>query len=394
MITRETAVVLENELTFAKCVTRQYDDQFVKSGAKIGNVLNVRLPVRFQESSGQGLILQDLTESSVPVVLNVQYQRSFPVTSQDLALNIDDFRKRFVDKAAISMANQIDRTGLLLANQVNNQVGTPGTANTTVANFLSAGVKLDNNGAPMVDRSLVLGPQQQADIVGGLTGLFNPQITISEQYRKGMMQKNTLRFDWYMDQNVLTHTVGPLGGSPVVNGLLQTGASIITNAWTSAAAKRLNLGDIVTFSNTYAVNPQSLVSTGQLMQFVVTADTSSDGSGNLTIPISPAIVTTGPYQNVTTAPTTNDTVVVAGAANTVGAIGLGFCEEAFTFASADLPLYGGLDMADRMADDQDLKFSIRVIRDYDINMDRAPLRMDLLGGWAAIYPQLAVRIAS
>lgn len=394
MITRETAIVLENELTFAKCVTRQYDDQFAKSGAKIGNVLNVRLPVRFSESSGQGLILQDLTESSVPVVLNVQYQRSFAITSADLALDVDDFRKRFVNKAAISMANQIDRTGLLLANQVYNQVGTPAVANTTVTNFLSAGVKLDNNGAPMNDRSLVLGPQQQADIVGGLTGLFNPQITISQQYRKGMMQKDTLRFDWYMDQNVLTHTVGPLGGSPVVNGLLQTGSSIITNAWTSAAAKRLNLGDIVTFSNTYGVNPQSLQSTGQLMQFVVTADTSSDSSGNLTIPISPAIVTTGPYQNVTTAPTTADVVAVAGAANAVGAVGLAFCEEAFTFASADLPLYGGLDMGDRIADDQDLKFSMRVIRDYDINMDRAPLRIDLLGGWAAIYPQLAVRIAS
>lgn len=394
MITRETAIVLENELTFAKCVTRQYDDQFAKSGAKIGNVLNVRLPVRLSESSGQGLILQDLTESSVPVVLNIQYQRSFAITSADLALDVDDFRKRFVNKAAISMANQIDRTGLLLANQVYNQVGTPAVANTTVTNFLSAGVKLDNNGAPMNDRSLVLGPQQQADIVGGLTGLFNPQITISQQYRKGMMQKDTLRFDWYMDQNVLTHTVGPLGGSPVVNGLLQTGSSIITNAWTSAAAKRLNLGDIVTFSNTYGVNPQSLQSTGQLMQFVVTADTSSDGSGNLTIPISPAIVTTGPYQNVTTAPTTNDTVAIAGAANAVGPLGLAFCEEAFTFASADLPLFGGLDMGDRIADDQDLKFSMRVIRDYDINMDRAPLRIDLLGGWAAIYPQLAVRIAS
>lgn len=381
-------------MTFAKCVTRQYDDQFAKSGAKIGNVLNVRLPVRFQESSGQGLILQDLTESSVPVVLNIQYQRAFAITSADLELDVDDFRKRFVNKAAISMANQIDRTGLLLANQVYNQVGSPAVANTTVTNFLSAGVKLDNNGAPMNDRSLVLGPQQQADIVGGLTGLFNPQITISQQYRKGMMQKDTLRFDWYMDQNVLTHTVGPLGGSPVVNGLLQTGSSIITNAWTSAAAKRLNLGDIVTFSNTYGVNPQSLQSTGQLMQFVVTADTSSDSSGNLTIPISPAIVTTGPYQNVTTAPTTNDTVAIAGAANAVGPLGLAFCEEAFTFASADLPSYGGLDMCDRIADDQELKFSMRVIRDYDINMDRAPLRIDLLGGWAVIYPQLAVRIAS
>ena len=127
MITRETLRVLENELTFTRQINRSYDDQFAKAGAKIGNVLNVRLPVRFSYSQGQGLVLQDLTESSVPVTLNIQYQRSFAITSSDLALSVDDFRKRFIEKAMKSMANQIDSEGLKLYKTVNNEVGTPGT---------------------------------------------------------------------------------------------------------------------------------------------------------------------------------------------------------------------------------------------------------------------------
>src|ERR1700678_3653977 len=108
MITRETLAVLENELTFTRKISRAYDKYFAKEGAKIGSVLNVRLPVRFTQTQGQGLVLQDLTESSVPVVLTTQYQRSFAVTSADLALNIDDLRKRFIRPAMMSMANQID----------------------------------------------------------------------------------------------------------------------------------------------------------------------------------------------------------------------------------------------------------------------------------------------
>ena len=397
MITRETLRVLENELTFTRQINRSYDSQFAKAGAKIGNVLNVRLPVRFSYSNGQGLVLQDLTESSVPVVLNTQYQRSFAITSSDLALSVDDFRKRFIEKAMKSMANQIDGDGLLLYKTVNNEVGTPGTVPNTVQTYLDAGTLLSNEAAPLEDRCLVISPAMNGTIVGALTGLFNPQKTISGQYKKGMMSEETVGFDWYMDQNCALHTVGLQGGTPLTNSATpQTGSSIITNGWT-ASQQVLNRGDIIQVAGVYAVNPQNLQSFNTLANFVVTADVTSDGAGNATIPIQingSGIVASGPYQNVTQALPNSTAISVNGAASTKSQRGLAFHPDAFTFASADLPLYGGLDMGDRISDDQDLKMSIRVIRDYDINLDRAPLRMDLLGGWATLYPQLAVRIAS
>lgn len=397
MVTREALRVLENELTFTRQVNREYDDQFAKSGAKIGAVLNVRLPVRFVSSSGQGLILQDLTESSVPVTLNKQYQRSFAITSADLALSVDDFRKRFIDKAMASMANEIDFDGLDLYKTVNNEVGTPGTVPNNAQTYLDAGTAMSDQAAPIANRKLVISPKMNGTIVNALSGLFNPQKIVGEQYMKGMMTKDTLGFDWFMDQNCRVHTVGLQGGTPLANAATpQTGSSIITDGWTASIVV-LNRGDVIQFGNVYSVNPQSLQSTGTLANFVVTADVSSDSGGNATIPVSingAGLITTGPYQNATTGIANNVAVTVNGASATQSARGLAFHPDAFTFASADLPLYGGLDMGDRIADDQDLKMSMRVIRDYDINLDRAPLRMDLLGGWAALYPQLACRISS
>ena len=393
MITRETVKVLENELTFTKHVDRNYDDQFAKTGAKIGSVLNVRFPVQFVPASGQGLILQDLTETSVPVVLNKQYQRSFAVTSADLALNIDDFSKRFVRKAVISLANEIDYDGLGQYVNVYNEVGTPGTAPTTSNTYLAAGQRLNEEAAPMEDRTIIMSPAQNAAIVPGLQGLFNPQKKIGDQYEKGMMSKDTLGFNWFMDQNTRIQTVGPLGGTPLVSGANQTGSSLVTKGWTAAAAKRLSKGDVFTLASVYAVNPQNLQSTGALRQFVATADFSSDGSGNGSVQISPPITVGGPYATVNVSPADSAAITVNGAANVSTARGLAFTEEAFVFVTADLPLYGGLDMGDRITDDQ-LKISMRCIRDYDINTDRAPLRIDCLGGWSTLRPNLAVRISS
>ena len=393
MITKEALRILENMLTFTLQVNRKYDAQFGRDGAKIGSILNIRKPVRYVDAQGQGLILQDAIETSVPLALTTQYQRAFTFASADLALSIDEYSKRFIRPAVASMANQIDRDGLAQYINIYNTVGTPGTPITTVNSYLSAGQRMNEEAAPM-ERSLVLSPAQQASIVGGLTGLFNPQTTISQQYRKGLMTKDTLGFDWFMDQNVWSQTVGPLGGTPTVNATAnQTGASIITTGWTAAAASRLNQGDVFTIANVLAVNPQSHQSTGVLRQFVVTAPFSSDGSGNGTINISPSIITSGPFQTVNVAPAALAAITVLGAANTVSPQGLAFHEDAFTFACVDLPLPGGVDMANRKSDDQ-LGMSIRAVRAYDINQDRWPLRLDLLGGWATIYPELATRIAS
>ena len=199
-------------------------------------------------------------------------------------------------------------------------------------------------------------------------------------------------FEWYMDQNVNTHTVGPLGGTPLVNGSTATGATtLVTDGWTASAAARLKKGDIFTIAGVNHVNPQSRQSTGTLQQFVVTADVSSDGSGNLTAAISPAIKTTTAFQTVDALPADNAAITVLGAASTQSPTGLAHHKDAFTLAMADLPLPKGTDMAARVSDDQ-LGMSIRLVRDYDITNDKFPCRLDVLYGWATLRPELACRI--
>jgi hypothetical protein len=398
MITQEAYRILVNNLVFTKKVKRNYDSKFGESGAKIGDTINIRLPIASSQTSGQGLQLQDTQERSIPLTLTTQYQRAFAFSSTDLKLRVDDFADRFMTPHILSMANQVDNDGMAQFTNVYNEVGTPGTIPNSTATYLAALQRLDEEAAPQDDRVLIISPAMNATIVGALTGLFNPQITVSKQFKKGLMAEDTLGFDWYKSQNVRNQTVGPLGGTPTVNATAgQTGSSLVTTGWTAAAALRLNVGDVFTIGSgatgVFAVNPQSLQSTGALRQFTVTAPFSSDGSGNGAISISPAIITVGPLQNVVAAPAALATINVNGAANTTSPRGLGFHKDAFAFACADLDLPNGVDMKDRKSDKQ-LGLSIRAIRDYDINTDRWPLRLDFLGGWATIYPQLAVRVAS
>ena len=401
MITRRMLMTLENNLVTTKYVTREYDDQFAVAGAKIGNVLNVRKPPRFVRTDGQALQLQDVTETSVPVILTTQAQRSFAFTSQEQALDIDDYNERFLEPAMASMADQIDYDGLQLFSTVFNEVGTPGTVPNALLTYLQAGVLMDNQAAPKSPRDLIVGSQMQATIVDALKGLFQASTQIAEQYKTGNMGV-TAGYRWSMDQNVPTFTVGAQGGTPLVSSTAgQTGASIATTGWT-ASTQVLNKGDIVQFAGCYAVNPQSRqivqgASGNQLANWVVTQNVTSDGSGNANIPISGpsgfGIITAGPFQTCSASPTAGGAVTVNGAGGTISPRGLVFTKSAFTLACADLPLYKGLDMAERVADDQ-LGISIRALRAYDPNLDRAPLRTDILYGWATLYPELACRIAS
>lgn len=387
-------MILSNNLTFTNRVDRNYDSKFAISGAKIGETLNIRLPVQWTNTQGQGIKLQDVTETSVPLTLNTQYQRAFQFTSADLTLSIDDFAKRYLKTAIISMANQIDYDGMSQYKNVYQSVGIPGTVPNALLTYIDAGVALDNASAPVDDdRSLCINPRMQGTIVDTLKGLFQASGEISSQYRRGRMG-TTVGFEWYMDQNVNVHTVGTQGGAPLVNGTTLDGATtLVTDGWTASAAQRLNRGDVFTITGVNMVNIQSKQITGTLQQFVVTAPASSDSGGNLTITFQPPMISTGAYQNIDALPANNAPITVVGASAVTSPQGLAFHKEAFTFACADLLEPNGVDMAKRMAD-PDLGLSIRVVRAYDINTDRFPCRCDLLGGWATLRPQLAVRVAS
>lgn len=394
MITREALMVLENQLSFTKGINREYDDKFGIDGAKIGDTLNIRKPAQYVGRTGATLSVEDTTETSVSLQLNTQFGVDVNFTSKELALSIDDFSRRILKPAMATIANKIDSDGLALYKDVYNTVGTPGTVPSALLTYLQAGQKLNEEAAPYDDeRSMIVTPAMQVAIVDALKGLQESGPELRQQYRRGRMA-TAVGFNWAMDQNVRTHTVGPLGGTPLINGVPTSGATtLVTDGWTAAAASRVKQGDVFTIANVYAVNPQSRQSTGSLRQFVVTVDGSSDASGNLTLSISPAITSSGAFQTVNALPADNAAITFLGAASTQSPQGLAYHRDAFVLGTADLPLPKGVDMSDRIADPQ-LGISLRLVRQYDINNDKFPCRFDVLYGHKTVRAELACRVSS
>jgi hypothetical protein len=393
MITREGLRVLVNNLVFAKNINREYDDYFAKSGAKIGATINIRKPPRYLGRTGDALAVESAVETSTPLTLTTLFGVDLEFSDADLLLSIDDFKKRFIQPGMSTIANKLDFDGLQLYKQVPNLVGTPGTTPTLLLTYLLAGVALDNNSAPQDgQRKAILTSLMQATIVDALKGLFQATQQIAQQYMKGRMG-SAINYDWFMDQNVAVHTFGLLGGVPVVNGANQVGTSLILNGWTAAAATRVKFGDQFTIVGVNGVNPQSRVTTGILQGFTAMSDGASDGAGNMTLVIYPPIITSGAFQTVTASPAAGAALTFAGTSLQQSPQGLVYHPDAFTLGMADLELPRGTDMAERIAS-KELGIAIRFIRDYDIRSNSRPCRSDIIYGYAAVRPELAVRVAA
>jgi hypothetical protein len=402
-ITNEALMVLENELTFTGQVDRNYDDQFAVVGAKIGQTVNVRRPGRFLGAIGPNLVVEDFNETSVPVTLSTQFQVSTQFTTQDLALSLDMFSDRILKPAIATVANKMDRDGLVTAkNNTANIVGTAGTAPTGLITYLTAAAYLDSEGAPRDGRrSCTIEPFTSSTIVDSLKGLFVPTSQISSQYTKGLMGRDSGGMNWYMDQNVVSQTFGSYASATLscnvttATGFLTSGwaySSNITVGATSAAAT-LNQGDTFTIAGVFAVNPQNRQSYGKLRNFVVQSTTAIGSGGTATVTVVPAVITAGQFQNVSVTSSGSQTVTPFNNTGVTSPQNILMHRNAFTLACADLELPEGVHFAGR-ASDKELGLSIRVVRQYTINNDSIPTRLDVLYGWAPLYPELACRIAS
>ena len=402
MITNEALMVLENELTFTSEVDRNYDDQFALVGAKIGNTLNVRRPGRFIGTTGPALNVEDFNETSVPVTLDTQFHVDTQFTTQDLTLSLDAFSDRVLKPAVAAIANKIDFDGLTMARlRTANIVGSAGTPPTSLLTYLTAGAYLDSEGAPRDGRrSCIVEPFTGATIVDSLKGLFVPSDVIGKQYQKGMMGRDSAGMNWKMDQNVSAQTFGSFAGTAVCNtstatGFLSTGwASTSTISITSTGAVSLKAGDVITIDGVFAVNPQNRQAYGsnRLRNFVVQADASGTGA-TFSVTVSPAVISGGQFQNVTIPSPASSAVNFFNKTGAVSPQNIVMHKNAFTLATADLELPDGVHFAGR-ASDKDLGLSIRVVRQYTINNDSIPTRLDVLYGWAPLYPELACRVAS
>ncbi len=396
VITHETLQEFQNNLNFVMNVSHQYEGRFAQNGAKIGDTLNLRKPNGSEATEGATISgYNDFNEDSVSLVIEKQFKVPMRFEGKDMALTVDAFRERYIAPAARALANKVEAYALDKAYKaVYNTVGTPGTVPNALLTYLEAGEKLDTSSTPMDGkRNLIITPKMQTKIVDALKGLFQSTEQIKKQYVTGRMG-TAVGFDWMMNQGARTHTVGPLGGMPAVNGASQAGASLITNGWTAAAAIRLKKGDVFTIAGVYKLNYLTFDQTQDLQQFAVTADVNSDGSGNATIPISPSLTVTGPKRNVSGSPDSGALLTVSGTANTVTPQGLAWHPDAFAFAAPEMKNVSDLGAKCTRSVDKQTGISIRITEQYDIQNDLHICRLDVMCGFVVRNPEFAVRIAS
>lgn len=415
LITNEVIRIAHNSSAFLGNMNTDYQPEW-KGKYAPGSTVYARQPVQFTIRNGATANIQDINSGTVPIVVNPELGIDFAVSDFDLTTAVRNdgsidkaFRERYLKPAGLRISAEVDyQIATLVKNSVANFVGTPGTGPSTYQHIADAQVPMDDEACPRDGhRHAALSPTANAAVIGGLSGLFNANKTISDNMKTGVMQ-DALGLNFMMSQNVPSHTVGPLGGTPLVNGanqgLINSGSTdnpyastttLVTDGWTAAAAARLKKGDVITLSGVNAVNPETKADTGRARQFVVTADVSSDGAGNASVVISPAIIAGGAFQNVTARPADNAPItVVTGTASTTYRQNILWHKNAITFVSPEMELPGGMDMAAQASLADEGSISLRFVRGFDITNNRRISRFDVLWGAAVIKPEWVVRRTS
>jgi len=389
MITLKALQVLENSLVITRNVDRQYDDSFAVNGAKIGTTLRIRLPDRALVTDGAALQVQDDNEQYTTLTVSSQKHIGVNFTTAEMTMQLDDFADRVLKPRISQLASSVDADVANVYSSIYQSVGSPGTTPATSYVLLQGKEKLQNMAVPTGEVYATVNPAANAGLVEGMKGFFNPTGTISKQFRTGMMGEGVLGYDevnW--SQSITSHTCGDWGTTISVATTVSTQGSTSLAIQFTGSSKTWNAGDVFTVDGVYAVNPQTRRSTGQLQQFVVTTATS--GSSTATLTVSPAMYTSAnALATINAFPQQNATITMLGTATYGYSQNLIYHKNAITFATADLVMPDGVDMAARK---QHNGISLRIVRQYDINNDRLPTRIDVLYGYSAIRAPIACRL--
>lgn len=390
MITREAVRLWRNTNAFIRNLNQQYDDYYAKDGAKIGDSLRIRLPNDYIVRTGTTASPQATTEQSVTLVISTQKGVDVEFNSAERALKLDDYSERVLAPQMNNLAGNVAQTimnGSLagISNWVAN-FSSGAIVSPTAETWLNAGAQLSINSAPTGSRKIIMDPITEARTVTSLSGLFNPATELSKQFMSGKMY-NALGFDWMMDQTVIKTTSGS-ATTATVNGASQTGTTLVINALSGT----LKAGDVITIAGVYGVNHITKDTTGELKQFVVTADAANAATS---LSIFPAIVPQSggnavPFQTVVDSPANNAVITPAAPASTTYRRNFTFIQDAVTMVTADLPLPRGVHEAARAQYDG---LSVRMITDYNVISDQWVTRLDILFGYLWIRPEWACVVA-
>lgn len=403
MIAERSLFDLENELTMAKHVYRGYNTEFAASpsGYKKGTSVTIQLPNKYREKDGATMDAVGIQEKSTTVTVDVHKHVAVDILETDLTQNIADLSKKLVRPAMITLANGVDLRGCSEYVNIYNLVGTAGTTPSTFKVLADAALRMDNEAVPRTDRLCVLSPKAHWTMADGeLKGIFNEAMA-ETLIRKGFIGRFAL-MDFYMDQNIQTHTVGTHASGGVMSGATAENAtSIVTNGWDASVAI-LKQGDIITIGSVVGVNPisGSAWEGNELRQFVVTADVTSGAGGAATISVSPTIRSSAaaeddlPYQSIITLPQNGAVITVVGTSAGAHPQNLTYHPDTFalTVVPFKRPRSAGQSVLWGQANDTQLGLSVTVATAFDIDAYDENTRFDILYGWDTIRPELGCRV--
>lgn len=395
IIAKEALMILHQKCNFIGTVVHDYDDSFAQKGAKIGDTLRIRLPNEYTVRTGRVMNVQDTTEQKVSLTVNNYKGVDLEFDDDDLTLSIDKFAELYLEPAMSVLAANIESDFLtnVIKDVYNFHDGV--SAANDFDNVSSAAQLLTENLAPLSQRSMLHSPIGMKGLVNDTKSLFQDSTGIAKQYREGLMGRMG-GFDHYENTLVPSHTTGTAAegdtGYNINNGSGESASAAeiaagVQTLTVNTGTKTFKEGDIITIDNVYAVHPETKVSTGSLKRFVITADA---GATATSLTISPPIITSGGRQNVDAAAANGAAInKIGGGASATWKQSLAYHKSAFAFATADLEMPKGTDMASRQVLDG---ISMRLVRDWDQTNASFPTRIDVLYGYVSLRPQLACRI--
>jgi coat protein Gp5 len=406
-VMRKSARRLVNNCVFAGHVNRSYDDEFRQRGVKMGDTVKARLPQRYEVTVGAVMNPTPLTDQTVDVKITDQSNIGMEYDSWSATLYVDDYMERYGNGAVDALVNNIDYTGLSRCyKQVAKVVGTPGVVPGSTGTqpqagnqvYLDAHTKLVEAGAYGPYNAMLSADMHAYITNANSSNVFHPGGTISSNWKKGRFGAMAFGIEeWYLDENIETHTVGALGSTPLVNLGGQTGSAINVDGAGGAVVGYWLEGDVIQFAGCYAINPMSHRRKKRLADFVLTQDIDADGGGNLVARIVPELIVSGPWATCSASPANNAAVTTFGHASSYANVatpqGLIYNKDAFALVMADLILPRGLWVSERISNAK-LGISIRMLKDHDVVNDVSPARLDTAHGWSTIRQELAVRVCA
>ena len=391
-ITNEALALFHEKTTFIRSIDSSYDDRFAKTGAKIGDTLDLRDSIDPQVFDGARLnTIPDVVERSRQVKVDIRKHTVMRWTMHDRTLNMDDFSRRFIDPHVSNLAAAIEYEAIKRATQATfNSVGTPGTPLANLATPLAAKTKISQWLGPKTGRNIMLSSAASATMVDSLKGLFNNQAEVGKQYREGHMGR-AIGFDWAESESVHTHTNGTATNGAVAATVAVNGQATI-NLKNLGANATITKGSVFTVANVRSVHPQTKAPRTDLQQFVVTADVTATAGGLANnVPIQLGLYYANEaYKNITAAPQVDAVVTWVGAPGGSYEQSLAYVRDAFTFVSVDLAIPESAKGSRKSFEGT----SLRLVQQYDIVEDYETFRLDFLGGFAARREHWASRLWS